>query len=270
NSIDFAIPYVAEAPWDSISPAFDHALELLDLTGAERVLDLGAGRTWAAKQFALRGCEAVALDIVPDLNVGLGRGYAMMADAGVDYHLIVADGENSPFAPGSFDLVFCCGTLHHAQDLAGFFDNIHRVLRPGGRLCAISEPCIAIWDDEGRRLADSAAEELELGIHETLPTLPRYLAALGPERWVFEQLLPGDAWPSAGQSWPEVASARGARLGLSSPRGLLLWLARRLQGARQGIWQTPVYPQAQTDPALAQAEILSWCGGALFLIARKK
>ena len=136
------------------------------------------------------------------------------------------------------------------------------------RLAAALEPGLRLAMTE--LLADSAAEELELGIHETLPTLPRYLAALGPERWAFEQLLPGDAWPSAGQSWPEVASARGARLGLSSPRGLLLWLARRLQGARQGIWQTPVYPQAQTDPALAQAEILSWCGGALFLIARKK
>jgi SAM-dependent methyltransferase len=142
------------------------------------VLDLGAGRGWAAKQFALRGCQAVALDITSDENVGLGRAWTLMKRAGVYFAPIIADGERLPLVPDSFDLVFCAATLHHTSDLPLFIKNIQRVLKPGGMLCAIGEPCIAVDQKAERILARDAGSELKHGINEQRPNLLEYGAAL--------------------------------------------------------------------------------------------
>ena len=155
DAVDLKIPYYPEEPWITVATSFDIAMEELVsfLKPGMVVLDLGAGRGWAAKQFALRGCRAVALDITPDENVGLGRAWALMKHAGVYFDLITADGERLPLLPESFDLVFCAATLHHTSDLSLFVKNIRRVLKPGGMLCAINEPCIAVDQKAERILA---------------------------------------------------------------------------------------------------------------------
>ncbi|WP_363252253.1 class I SAM-dependent methyltransferase [Ruminococcus sp.] len=48
--------------------------------------------------------------------------------------LIVGDCENLPFEENSFDVVICCQSFHHYPNPQDFFDNVHRVLRPNGRL----------------------------------------------------------------------------------------------------------------------------------------
>jgi uncharacterized protein YbaR (Trm112 family)/ubiquinone/menaquinone biosynthesis C-methylase UbiE len=177
DAIDLKIPYHEEGPWPGVARGFDLALEQLSLTGDEVILDLGAGRGWAAKQFALRGCRVVALDIVPDCNVGLGRAAALMADAGVHFERVIGDGERLPFHPGSFDIVFCHAALHHAVDLGAMLSSAACVLKTGGRLCAV-EPTRSVTTDEEALLARSASKELELGIHETRPTVAQYLEIL--------------------------------------------------------------------------------------------
>jgi hypothetical protein len=57
-------------------------------------------------------------------------------------------------------------------------ENIGRILKPGGRLCAINEPCINILADEKTMLSEVAGEELALGINESRPNLIKYAAAL--------------------------------------------------------------------------------------------
>src|SRR5690606_13809330 len=71
-SVDVRLPYVDQEPWNAIAPEFDVALELSGPLAGKWVLDVGAGRGWAAKQFAVRGASAVALEINPDRQVGLG------------------------------------------------------------------------------------------------------------------------------------------------------------------------------------------------------
>ena len=67
---------------------------MLNLNGSERILDLGAGRSWAAKAFAKKGCYSVAIDIVPDDQIGLGRSKVIMNAANTYYERIIGDNEN--------------------------------------------------------------------------------------------------------------------------------------------------------------------------------
>jgi uncharacterized protein YbaR (Trm112 family) len=106
DAVDLKLPYYPEDPWINVARSFDIALYELQLTGNETVLDLGAGRGWAAKQFALRGCRAVALDITPDENIGLGRSWALMAQANTCFYPVIGDGERLPFFPEQLDIVF--------------------------------------------------------------------------------------------------------------------------------------------------------------------
>lgn len=125
---DMTWPYYHEQPWLDIARQFDVALELVCPQPDEWVLDLGAGRGWAAKQFALRGCQAVALDVVDVQHIGLGRARALMEQAGVCYSAVLADGENLPFVEGSFDIIFGAAVLHHATNLGQLLAQAGRAL----------------------------------------------------------------------------------------------------------------------------------------------
>ncbi len=178
NAVDLQIPYFPEEPWITVACHFDVALGLMKLRGNETILDLGAGRGWAAKQFALKGCHVVAIDIVPDDQVGLGRAQVLMKNANTFFETVIGDNENLPFLPAKFDFVFCCGVLHHSADMSLLMKNIYKVLKPGGKLVAIYEPCISVYDDEMTILKRDAADELEAGINERRPTILDYFKVL--------------------------------------------------------------------------------------------
>ncbi len=55
---------------------------------------------------------------------------------------VQADAESLPFADESFDLVLGHAVLHHLPDLDRAFSELHRVLRPGGRILFAGEPSI--------------------------------------------------------------------------------------------------------------------------------
>lgn len=276
EAVDLKIPYLDGPPWASVGRAFDLALAKLDLQGGERILDLGAGRGWAAKYFAQKGCEAVALDIVADLNIGLGRAYALMKDASVRFDLLIGDASRLPLPAESFDLVFCSGTLHHAENLDLFLANIARVLKRGGRLCAINEPALPIWQNESRRLQETAAEELEHGINEHLPRLQDYLNACHAAGLQIQTALPSNLWDGGGTDWEALATNMGARWGgfsvnrpISSLRSAGFFAGRRLAAALNGTLTGPRPRPKQEPAAAAQVDILNWCGGELFLLAER-
>lgn len=176
--IDFQLPYFPQDPWITVARQFDIALAILDPRPGEWILDVGAGRGWAAKHFAVRGCHAVAIDVVDDEQIGLGRSRALMEQAGVTYDIMIGDHERLPFADGVFDVVFCAATLHHTTNLAELMRNLGRVLRPGGRMIAINEPCIADSADDEELRRTVLAEELSYGINETRPRLGDYRRVL--------------------------------------------------------------------------------------------
>lgn len=171
----FKLPYLG-GMWREFADMFDLALEELDLKGHEVVLDLGAGQGWASRHFAQKGCKVVAVDIVTDEWWGLGRSWAIMEYAGVYFEPIVADGENLPFFPEKFDVIFLSATLHHFDKLDRVLAQIYRALKPNGRLVAASEPAISVFQKERDVLL--TLEETKEGIIERRPKTFQYWSAL--------------------------------------------------------------------------------------------
>ena len=48
--------------------------------------------------------------------------------------LVAGDCENLPFEENAFDVVTCSMSFHHYPNPERFFQSLHKVLRPGGRL----------------------------------------------------------------------------------------------------------------------------------------
>jgi SAM-dependent methyltransferase len=193
DGIDLIVPDHPEEPGIRIKKSLNTMLDFLALTGEETILDLGAGKGWASKQLALLGCNVVALDITADERVGLGSAKALMQHAGTYFERLIGDGENLPFHPNTFDIVFCCGAIHHSSNLPLLMENIHRILKPNGRFCAINEPCIDILADEKQVLEDVAADELALGINENRPNLIKYTDALWQNNFDIQTAFPAQS-----------------------------------------------------------------------------
>jgi len=88
-----------------------------------RVLDLGAGGGHYSGAMRDAGAEIVAADLdETDLRRAASRGVSAM----------LCDGTRLPFPDRCFDGVFCSNMLEHTPTPERIFDEIERVLRPGG------------------------------------------------------------------------------------------------------------------------------------------
>jgi SAM-dependent methyltransferase len=195
-----------------------------------------------------------------------------MAHAGVTFDPVIGDSERLPFPPETFDWVFGAAVLHHTADLAGVVRNAFRVLKPGGRLIAVNEPCIGVNEDPRAVLARDAKEELAFGINESRPNYLDYFGALLGAG--FEDI---DVIPLAALGMDDVALegwaiALGALPGRGAPgsaRGFgraLLDRARRWLAVRRAQGRLP-RPRSRRE-ALLRA-ILIHSGGGVIVLARK-
>ena len=176
DEIDAALPYLnRDLGWEDRNwGANEHSFSILlrdYVRSGMRVLEVGAAKCWGAQHILPRRCEYVATDILDDPVIGLGRG-AFYAERAGPFGRVQADGEHLPFADGSFDLVYCVATLHHALDLTRMLREMARVTRPGGVVAGLNEGTRAPWRTSANH---EQAEEIELGINEHVHTLWAYL-----------------------------------------------------------------------------------------------
>lgn len=101
-----------------------------DPTG-KRILEVGAGTGRDAVTLALAGAEVLTLDYVAG-SLLLTRKAA--GAAGVTVAPVCGDALASPFADGTFDVVFHQGLLEHFRDVRPLLGDNARILRPGGHL----------------------------------------------------------------------------------------------------------------------------------------
>ncbi len=102
-------------------------LEWLDARPGERILDLGCGDGQLTLRVAATGARVTGADLSPEM-VAAARARGVAAE--------VANAEALPFADASFDAVFSNAALHWVRDHDAMLAQVHRVLKPGGRLVA--------------------------------------------------------------------------------------------------------------------------------------
>jgi SAM-dependent methyltransferase len=86
-----------------------------------KILEIGAGTGWQARELAARGFDVTAIDI-PTSNHGKARIWPI-----VDF-----DGRFIPFHDRSFDIVYSSNVLEHVEDFETLNKEIARVLRSDG------------------------------------------------------------------------------------------------------------------------------------------
>lgn len=97
-----------------------------------RVLEAGCGTGRWLESLAVAQAWLVGLD----LSSGM---LAQARQAGRGQRLVCGHACQLPFAPHSFDLVFCVNALHHFGDPAGFIAAATASLKPGGCLAIIGQ-----------------------------------------------------------------------------------------------------------------------------------
>jgi ubiquinone/menaquinone biosynthesis C-methylase UbiE/uncharacterized protein YbaR (Trm112 family) len=178
DAVDAVLPFVCrDLGWDDRNwRANEHSFSLLlerHVRPGMRVLEVGAAKCWGAQHVVPRGCDYVAVDILADPKIGLGRGGFYERRVG-SFGRVQADGEHLPFADGSFDLTYCVAALHHAGDLGAMVREMARVTRRGGAVAALNEGTRALGASGD---AADQAEERGYGINEHVHSLYAYLWA---------------------------------------------------------------------------------------------
>jgi SAM-dependent methyltransferase len=106
-----------------------------------RLLDVGCGNGYFAREMAKRGARVTGLDISPRM-IAHARRHESAAPLGIEYHVIDAATLPSDLVPQSFDMASSCLALQDMPRVAGVLRGVHVLLRPGGRFVAsIAHPC---------------------------------------------------------------------------------------------------------------------------------
>jgi demethylmenaquinone methyltransferase/2-methoxy-6-polyprenyl-1,4-benzoquinol methylase len=111
-------------------------LTLSAIEPGQRVLDLACGTGDLALEAAARGARVVGLDITPRM-IELSRAAASRVPSGIRVAWLVGDMGALPVAEASCDRITTGYGLRNVPDLAAALAEIHRALKPGGRLASL-------------------------------------------------------------------------------------------------------------------------------------
>jgi SAM-dependent methyltransferase len=111
------------------------ALEMLDISPGDRVLDVGCGPGNFSRDFARAAGEG--------LVVGIDASETMLAaavkrGAAANLAYVRGDAADLPFGDGAFDAVCCFAALYLIEEPLQALDEIVRVLAPGGRVALLA------------------------------------------------------------------------------------------------------------------------------------
>jgi arsenite methyltransferase len=125
------------------------------LEQGERVLDLGSGAgtdSLVAVQMVGPEGSVTGIDMTAEM---LEKARAAAMELGTDnVEFVEGEVERLPFADGSFDVVISNGVIDLVPDKDAVFSEIHRVLRPGGRIQIADVTIQQRVSEEGKRDID--------------------------------------------------------------------------------------------------------------------
>jgi SAM-dependent methyltransferase len=114
-----------------------HIPACLDRTNwrGKKVLEIGLGQGAESEQLIRRGAAWSGLDLTQE-SVDRVRARLVIRDLPYD-DLLCGSALSIPWPDNTFDIVFSHGVLHHIPDIHQAQREIHRVLKPGGKLVAM-------------------------------------------------------------------------------------------------------------------------------------
>jgi ubiquinone/menaquinone biosynthesis C-methylase UbiE len=170
-----ATPSLQQQPatWDAVAPTYaeeiwqwtafvEEALRLLPVGATHRVLDVASGPGTLAFAAAPHAQRVDAVDFSPGMIEMLSQRAGR--DAVTNVQGAVMDAQALTFADATFDATFCMFGFFFFPDRARAFRELHRVLRPSGRVL------MATWSAIDRRPVMKVAFE---AVAEALPDFPR-------------------------------------------------------------------------------------------------
>lgn len=96
------------------------------------LIDAGCGASWSGLELfqpVLPRLRYLGVDISEAVDVARRR----FAERNCEGGFVQADIANLPFSPGSVDIIFSEGVLHHTDSTEGALKSLARLLKPGGR-----------------------------------------------------------------------------------------------------------------------------------------
>jgi SAM-dependent methyltransferase len=117
-------------PLHTSTAKFGHIFDFERYRGRS-VLEIGCGMGCMASHWARAGAFVTAVDLNPVAVAQTRRRFEVY---GLTGDVREADAEALPFPDESFDYVYSWGVLHHTPAIRLAIEEIHRVLRPGGRV----------------------------------------------------------------------------------------------------------------------------------------
>jgi ubiquinone/menaquinone biosynthesis C-methylase UbiE len=137
-------PLQSPETWDAVAPAYrdtvrkhfyhyaDEIIRLAELKSSDHVLDVACGPGTVALRVAAGVSQVEAIDFSPGMIAELNQSAKIEKLSNVTGQ--VMDAGQLDFADASFDVAFCVFGFMFFPDRHKSFAEIHRVLKPGGRL----------------------------------------------------------------------------------------------------------------------------------------
>jgi SAM-dependent methyltransferase len=146
------------------------------------VVEVGCGTGNYVRALAARnGCAAFGMDPATAM-----LSHAATHPCGV--HWLQGRAEQFPFSPGACDLIFSVDVIHHISDRAGFCHEAARALRPGGRLCTVTDSREIILRREVLSGYFPETVGMELARYPRLAELEAWMAAAGLQDYLVVQV----------------------------------------------------------------------------------
>ena len=149
-------------------------LDELRLDGV-KLLEVGLGQGAESEQLIRRGARWTGLDLTDE---AVARVRTRLTTRALPFDDVVRGSiTDAPFADDTFDMVFSHGVLHHVPDVQSAQREIHRILKPNGRLV------IMMYAKYSLNYLVAIAVARRLGL------LGMYLTGIRPSNQVYRQHL---------------------------------------------------------------------------------
>lgn len=137
-----SLPDIEDGYWYGQRVSFDQVMAVADPQPGRTLLDVGSNTCWASNLLAQRGLDVIALDITRAEMQGLRTAEYFIDSGDVYFDRLLSNMSDPAIASDSLDYVLCCEVLHHndLRALRRSFREIHRILKPGGKLLVLNEP----------------------------------------------------------------------------------------------------------------------------------